>query len=183
MSIVKKMIALLLALAMLLSTAALAETFVKFRENARAYKSKGGGKTQVVVKKGSVSYTEGRIGEKWTRVYVDDYSWMWFKSEHLKKTDDDEQRVMFVSGGKDKSGTDGSASSYRTDRKYVYATGKCNIRKSPALNGRSLGTLRKGATLKYLGKRAEDDRGVYWYKVRTKSGKTGWVSEVYTKLK
>lgn len=182
MKLMRKLCAALLVAVMLLSTAALAETYVKFTDNARGYKSKGGKKTQVVVKKGSVSLAEDGIGKTWTKVYVDEETELWFKTKNLKKTSSDEQKVLFVSGGSGRSTYDDDVSSYKTSKKYVCATGKCNIRKSPALDGKRLGTLKKGAKLQYLGKRAEDDRGVHWYKVKTKSGKTGWVSEAYAKL-
>lgn len=175
----------MLVLVMLLSAAALAETYVKFTGNARGYKSAGGKKTDVVIKKGSISMAEDGIGKKWTKVFVDEENELWVLSKYLKKTGSDETRIMYVSGGSGRSTYDEEEgiSAYKTGKKYVYATGKCNIRKSPSLKGKRLGSFKKGTTLKYQGKRAQDDRGVYWYKVKTQSGKTGWVSEVYTKLK
>ena len=41
-------------------------------------------------------------------------------------------------------------------------------------------TLSKGNSVSYLGETRTDSRGVAWYKVQTKSGKTGWVSSKYT---
>lgn len=186
MKMMKRMVAALLALTVLMSCVAMAETYVEFTANARGYKSKGGKKSDVVIKKGSVSYTdEDDIDGKWVKVYVDEENELWFKTSNLEESDEEEQRILYVSGGSGRSTNEDEdeAESYKTSKKYVYATGKCNIRKTPALDGKRLGTLKKGATLKYLGKRAEDARGVYWYKVRTKSGKTGWVSEAFTKLK
>lgn len=184
MRFMRKLLAGLLAAALLLSAVALAETYVKFTGDARGYKKAGGKKTDVVIKKGSVSLAEDGLGKTWTKVHVDEDTELWFKTKKLKKTGDDEMKVMFVSGGAGKStyDDDEGVSSYKTSKKYVYATGKCNIRKSPSLEGKQIGTMKKGAKLQYLGKRAEDDRGVRWYKVKTKNGKNGWVSEVYTKL-
>ena len=181
----RKLIAILLALVLLLSTTALADAYVKFTGNARCYKKPGGKKTEVVIKKGSTSFAEDGIGKKWTKVFVDEDTDLWVKSKYLKELSEESVKVRFVSGGKGRStyDEDEGAHSYKTSKKYVYATGKCNIRKSPGLDGKSLGTLKKGGKLKYLGKRAMDDREVYWYKVRTKSGKTGWVSSTYAKLK
>ena len=188
MRLMRKILAALLVTVLLTSVAALAETYVKFTGDAVGYKRAGSRKTDVVVKKGSVSYTEkDSIGKKWTKLFVDEDTELWFKSSLLKKTDDDEMKVMFVSGGNGRStfdeDDDENISAYKTGKKYVYATGKCNIRKSPSLEGKRLGTFKKGTQLKYLGKRAEDDRGVHWYKVKTSGGKTGWVSEAYAKLK
>lgn len=184
MRLMRKLVAAALALVMLLSAAALAETYVKFTANARGYRKAGSKKTDVVIKKGSISCADDGMGKKWTRVYVDEDTELWFRTKYLKKTSSEDIKLKFVSGGAGRSTyDDGGIHSYKTGKKYVCATGKCNIRKSPGLDGKSLGTLKKGAKLKYLGKRAEDDRGVYWYKVRTGSGKSGWVSEVYAKLK
>lgn len=185
MRIARKLIAALLVLAMLLSAAALAETYVKFTNNARGYKKAGSGKTNVVIKKGSVSCAEDGLGRKWTKVYVDEENELWFKTKNLKKTKSDETKIMYYAGGNGRStyDDDEGVHRYKTGKKYVYATGKCNVRKSPGLDGKSLGTLKKGAKLRYLGRRAVDDRGVHWYKVKTANGKTGWVSEAFTKLK
>lgn len=184
MRIMRKMIAVLLVLAVALSSAALAETYVKFTGNARGYKKAGSGKTNVVIKKGSVSCAEDGLGKKWTKVYVDEEHELWFKTKQLKKTKSDDVKILYYSGGSGRSTYDDEGvHRYKTGKKYVYATGKCNIRKSPGLDGKSLGTLKKGAKLKYLGRRAEDDRGVHWYKVKTTGGKSGWVSEAFTKLK
>ncbi|MBR0368171.1 MAG: SH3 domain-containing protein [Clostridia bacterium] len=184
MRILRKMIAVLLVLAVALSSAALAETYVKFTGNARGYKKAGSGKTNVVIKKGSVSCAEDGLGKKWTKVYVDEEHELWFKTKQLKKTKSDDVKILYYSGGSGRSTYDDEGvHRYKTGKKYVYATGKCNIRKSPGLDGKSLGTLKKGAKLKYLGRRAEDDRGVHWYKVKTTGGKSGWVSEAFTKLK
>ena len=71
-----------------------------------------------------------------------------------------------------------SAASYG----YVKATShKVNLRDEPNLNGEDIGTMDKGETATYLGKKSTDSRGVVWYKVRF-NGKTGWVSSRYSKL-
>ena len=184
MRIMRRMIAVLLVLAVVLSTAALAETYVKFTGNARGYKKAGSGKTNVVIKKGSISCAEDGLGKNWTKVYVDEEHELWFKTKQLNKTKSDDVKIMYYAGGSGRSTYDDEGvHRYKTGKKYVYATGKCNIRKSPGLDGKSLGTLKKGAKLRYLGRRAEDDRGVHWYKVKTANGKNGWVSEAFTKLK
>lgn len=65
---------------------------------------------------------------------------------------------------------------------YVKVTGNTvNVRKSPSLNGADLTTLKKGATVTYLGQTSTDDRGVVWYKVDV-NGSTGWISSRYSEL-
>lgn len=59
--------------------------------------------------------------------------------------------------------------------------GDTNVRSTPSLSGKSLGTLHKGETASYLNETKKDDRGVKWYKISFKK-QTGWVSEKYTKL-
>lgn len=65
---------------------------------------------------------------------------------------------------------------------YVKATShKVNLRDMPNLSGKDIGTMDKGETASYLGKKSVDSRGVTWYKVRF-AGKEGWVSSRYSKL-
>ena len=61
------------------------------------------------------------------------------------------------------------------------ATGDSNIRSTPSLSGKSLGTLPQGASATYLGQSSVDSRGVAWYKI-SYGGVTGWVSSRYTTL-
>ena len=63
----------------------------------------------------------------------------------------------------------------------IRATGNLNVRSSPDLSGKSLGSIKKGETLEYLGEDAVDDRGVVWHKVSYKD-KAGWVSSRYSEL-
>ena len=63
----------------------------------------------------------------------------------------------------------------------IKATGDLNVRKSPSINARILGSIKCGATLEFLGEVKKDNRGVYWGKVRFK-GAVGWVSSKYAKL-
>ncbi len=64
---------------------------------------------------------------------------------------------------------------------YVRATGDLNVRSSPSLSGKELGTIYSGSTASYLGSSSVDDRGVRWYKVSFK-GSSGWVSSRYCTL-
>lgn len=80
------------------------------------------------------------------------------------------------------SSSSSSQSSSSSSYGYVKATShKVNLRDVPNINGEDIGTMDKGETATYLGKKSTDSRGVTWYKVRF-AGKTGWVSSRYTKL-
>jgi len=63
----------------------------------------------------------------------------------------------------------------------VKITGNANVRAEPNLDAKSLGTLKKGDTPKYLGETKTDERGVDWHKVEFKNG-SGWISSKYGKL-
>ena len=180
MKTLMKIVAAMLIAVMLLSTVAFAESFVKFTSNGIGYKKAGSGKTGIIIKKGSVAVVEKK-GDAWTRVTLDQNTSLWFKNDCLKKTKDS-GAIIYAAGGKGKSNVYEGAEpeSYKKSCKKVLASGKCNIRKEPCLSGKSLGTLKKGKALKYLGVRRVDSRGVYWYKVDFK-GNTAWVSSVYTK--
>ena len=61
----------------------------------------------------------------------------------------------------------------------VHIFGNCNVRSSPSLSGKILGTVSDGTTLKGTGEVSTDGRGVDWFKVSYK-GKKGWVSSKYS---
>lgn len=63
----------------------------------------------------------------------------------------------------------------------VYFTGSANVRTGPGLGYSSIGQVKSGSTLPYLGSSSVDNRGVTWYKVSF-SGSTGWVSSTYASL-
>ena len=63
----------------------------------------------------------------------------------------------------------------------VTTTGDVNLRSGPGLDYGSLGTVRKGAVLEYLGQTRTDERGVDWYRVST-GATEGWVSSKYAEL-
>ena len=73
-------------------------------------------------------------------------------------------------------------SNYYTDEGIVFGvSGKSIIRRSPYLDGASLGTFPQYASADYLGEKQYDNRGVAWYKIYYQ-GTTGWVSSKYTFL-
>lgn len=64
---------------------------------------------------------------------------------------------------------------------YIIATGgDTNVRTGPGRDYRSIGIMYEDDDAVYLGKSAEDERGVRWYKVRWE-GRDGWVSSKYTR--
>ena len=173
-------------LASLVAVSALAEAeFVKFTGTAYGYKKAGSGKTSTAVRKGSTGAVLETKG-KWMLVMLDQNHNLWFRTKYLKEIGESEntEGITFSSGGYGLGttyiGEDPSA--YKAEYKKVRATGKCNIRKGPGLDEKSIGTFRKGKWMTYLGVRAQDNRGVYWYKVKTSKGEVAWVSSVYTKL-
>ena len=72
--------------------------------------------------------------------------------------------------------------SYSSDYGTVYGSdGDSNIRSTPSLSGKDIGTLPQGASATYLGQTSVDNRGVAWYRI-SYGGVTGWVSSMYTTL-
>ena len=63
----------------------------------------------------------------------------------------------------------------------IKATGDLNVRVEPNINAKIRGTISKGSKLDFLGEIRQDNRGVYWGKVRYK-GKVGWVSSKYSEI-
>lgn len=56
--------------------------------------------------------------------------------------------------------------------------GNCNVRMSPGLGYKSIGTAYEDEILSYLGNSSVDERGVTWYRVSF-NGRDGWVSATY----
>lgn len=73
-------------------------------------------------------------------------------------------------GGGEESGT------------VVATGGSTYIREEPDVDADIITSMAQYASADYRGKTVYDDRGVAWYKVRTNSGKTGWVSSKFTTL-
>jgi len=65
---------------------------------------------------------------------------------------------------------------------YVIAEDDVNLRKGPSLEYGKYTSVRKGTSMKYLGKVIKDDRNVKWYKVSYK-GKSLWVSSLASHIK
>ena len=77
-----------------------------------------------------------------------------------------EEELRAVAGGKER---------------YIEGdTGKSNVRTGPGKQYKSIGTLHRGESAKYLGRTSTDERGVVWYAIRW-DGHDAWVSSMYTK--
>lgn len=180
MNIMKKIVAVALVVSMLAMSAAFAESFVKFTGNAHCYKKAGSGETETVIKKGSVAEKVDTKGG-YTQVKVNGKTKLWVKSELVKADKKAKASKIAFSEGGSKLSKEGKAHGVKGYSKVV-SKGKCNIRTKASLSGKSLGTFKKGETLKFTGKVSRDSRGIDWYSVRTKNGANAWVSSVYTAL-
>jgi uncharacterized protein YgiM (DUF1202 family) len=70
---------------------------------------------------------------------------------------------------------------YTGDVKMVYTSGDVYIRTGPGKNYESVGVIKAGNTVEYLGNSSTDERGVAWYNIRY-NGTDGWVSSKYAEL-
>ena len=78
----------------------------------------------------------------------------------------DDEALEIVTGGK---------------TRYIQGDdGKSHIRTGPARSYSSIGVLRRGDEVKYLGRTSVDERGVVWYAIRY-NGRDAWVSSMYTR--
>ena len=173
----KKFVAILLVLTLLVSTALAA---VQFTGSAYVYKKMSrtkANRTNVVIKKGTI--LEGTRNKTWTTVTLADGSTGYVPSEYTKdagsKTPKDSP-VIYGAGGYKKSSADSKTG--KTSAKKIRATGNVNIRDAAHLSSKVLGTLKRGKTLPATGKTKYDSRGVEFYEV-TYNGKTAYVSSGY----
>ena len=60
----------------------------------------------------------------------------------------------------------------------VNTTGDVNIRTGPGLAYDTVGSVKKGSALDYLGDSSIDDRGIAWYRVDYKGKQNAWVSRI-----
>ena len=174
----KKFLAMLLLVAILAScTIALADC-KRVKSSSYVYKKAGSGKTNVMLKKGSIVDYLGKKG-KWAKVeYLKGSGTKtgWVLKKNLGYTDKEDLESYFASGGK---GSSTSNEDETSASGTVKTTGKVTMRSESSLSGKSLKSIKKGVKLKYKAV-ATDDRGVYWIKV-TYKGKTGWISTKYVK--
>ena len=198
----KKILAAVLVLALAMSMVAamaaeiVAGSNVKFTGSAYAYKGDGSRKTKqsIIVKKGSTSFVHDVKGD-WALVclcpvgeHLKSPFDLWFNKKYLKPVKSDDYKIVYAAGGSGRSEEYDRAPIVGLKGKKIKATGKCNIRKTASLQGKSLGVFRKGETMKLTGNMGIDTRGVIWYGVKFswKNGKTdvkeAWVSSEYTEL-
>lgn len=174
----KKIIAAILVLTLLATTALAA---VEFTGSAYVYKKQSrtkANRTGVVIKKGTVM--EGTRGKYWTTITLADGSTGYVPNDYTKdagKKTPEDAPVIYGAGGNKKS-TAGSKADGTTSAKKIKATGRVNIRDAANLSSKVLGVLQPGKTLSATGKTKFDSRGVEFYEVKY-NGKTAYVSSGY----
>lgn len=200
MNTMKKLVAALLVMTMLLALASTAfaadcikcGVYVNFCNGAHAYtEAKDSKKTGNVVKgaaaanlksTGLVKCVKGKFAK--VLVNADDGTTRWFRKCDLKVSKDKYVLVVWAKGGHDMSqcapGTckkvaiiDENTGKKATKIEVVYC--QTNLRKHHSLEGKTVGTVKKGTRLAYKGYIGADNRGVLFYKVCYK-GKICWVS-------
>ena len=107
---------------------------------------------------------------------------MWVKDSCVKTAKSAKKAKIAYSDGGSEHSTEGKSKKVKGYTTVCASKGKCNIRKTPCLSGKSLGTFKKGMRFDFTGKVSTDSRGVDWYSVRTDKGQSAWVSSVYCKL-
>ena len=206
----KKFVAALLVLTMVLATGSVAfassakftkkdvdnYTWLKFDGSLYAFdKPKFSSKTNIIVKKGSAALLlDVSKDGKWAELLLSLYTarnqtvTKWFRTDKLSiagnsSTDYKYGRVIFASGGSDMSDEFLRLKKKigQYTNKTVVTTGKVNLRKTASLKGKSLGIVKKGEKVKLTGIVGMDWFGVVFFQVNYK-GKTYFVSGEYLKV-
>ena len=184
----KKFAAALLVLTMVLALASTAMAATKFakddwvvlKKNSTAYTAAKSSKaTKNVAEKGSVAKVVKERG-KFVKVIVNKKAGttVYFKKSNLVPYTDKKDPyilVFWAKGGRGMSSDIDWIDDYMPEMTKVKITGRTNLRKTPGLESKSQGVVKKGDVLKFKGKMGYDDRGVGWFKV-SKNGKILWVS-------
>ena len=188
----KKFIAALLVLTMVLSLASAAMAacdiragmWVEFKRDSAAYTAaKSSKKTASEVQKGSIAKCVKVCG-KYAKLLVNETAGTcrWFKTADLEESEYSFTLVIWAKGGKGMSTC--------TKKHYfvkelkgvkVKVTGHTNLRKNPGMKFKSQGVVEKGDKLKMTGYVGTDDRPVLWVEV-CKDGKKLWLSEAFADL-
>ena len=194
----KKLMAMLLVLAMVLALAGTAmaackitkNTWVFFAKDANAYTAaRESKKSNNVVQKGSHAWCDRVCGD-FARVIVNaaENTKRWFKisalEEYEEATEFTKTYVVWAKGGHGMSESVKTLSVPGLKGKYVKVTGHTNLRKDPGLENKSKGVVEKCALLKCTGKVGYDDRfiGFYnWIQINHKGCKL-WVSAHFLKI-
>ena len=188
----KKFVAALLVLTMVLATTAFAACdikagmYVEFKKDSAAYTAaKSSKKTASEVQKGSTAWCDKVCGD-YARLIVNVAAGTtrWFKTDDLKTTSKNYTRVVWAKGGKGMSTCDKDSLLYSSAIKgfYIKASGHTNLRKNPGMKCKSQGVVKKGDLLKLTGWSGFDDRGVMWSEV-CKDGKKLWISMYFVKCR
>ena len=188
----KKFIAALLVLTMVLSLASAAMAacdikagmWVEFKCDSAAYTAaKSSKKTASEVQKGSIAWCEAVCG-KYAKLLVNEAgkTYRWFKTADLKESTVSYTLVIWAKGGKGMS-TCTKARYFVKQLKDVKikVTGHTNLRKNPGMKFKSQGVVEKCDMLKLTGRYGYDDRGVAWLEI-CKKGTKLWVSSMYVAL-
>ena len=179
----KKLVSVLLVLAMLLAVASVAMAdcaikkgmFVEFKKDSTAYTApRSSKKTNNVVQKGSRAECDKVCGD-YARLIVNPATGIkrWFKACDLKETTNNWTRVRWARGGKGMSDDVKEYKSYEPRIKGYYAkvSAHTNLRKSPSLHCKSQGVVEKGTLLKLNGYTGIDNVDVFWFGVCYKGKK------------
>ena len=174
----KRLISVLLVLAMALALTGAAMAECKFEHNdmacfkcdANAYTAaKDSKKTGSVVQKNSVARVICTKG-KFVKLRVNEMEKIdrWFKAADLKKAAKDAfTNVVWAKGGKGMSSRDGESITLpELSGVYVKVSGHTNLRRTPSLHCKSQAVVEKCDLLKMTGRFCSDTRGVLWIQVR-----------------
>lgn len=203
----KKLVAALLVLTFALAAtgAAFAEAkfteeqaaeglYVEFKGTVHGYdKPRNSSKSKIMVKKGSIGLLTEIKGTKWAKVLITDGTMnamgkskeLWFGTDKLEAVKDQDNafiRVVFAAGG---SGMSVEMEGDPLDVKYLkgkklQTSGKVKLRKTPSLQGKCCGVVKKGVKLTCTGKLDFDSRLVVFFQVKY-NGKKYFVSAEYLK--
>ena len=171
MKTMMKIIAAVLTVAMLMTSAALAAGKIKMDGTANLRK----GASTEYAKVGTVK--AGRV-LNFDKTKKDDRGVIWY---HVKGGWVSSKNTTQIDGSVD-STKKSVGKTTKTSGSSVNATGDVKLRKGPGLDYAENGMMKAGKTAKFLGSTKKDARGVVWYKVSF-NGKTGWVSSKYSKLR
>ena len=195
----KKIVAALLVLTMVLALTGTAMAACKFKKGdyVKFCADKIGftthntsKKSDVKIKAGSIAQVVCGCGDNWVKLKLTPTGKkvLWFKTDKLKKTEASELNedgvvCIFITGGTNQSKADedlGEIEFKTTDYK-VKVTGDTWLRKTSSLACAKQEKVKKGAKLTYKGVVGFDNHGVAFYKVCYK-GNIRWISEAFSKL-
>ena len=185
----KKLMAALLVLSMIVALCGTASAakfterqaayglFVDFTGNARGYNAANTASASgIVVRKGSTGLLVEIKGDRWAKVVVTDGSLnakdrskeLWFDVKNLEKAKHQKKayiRCIFTAGGDGLSMQEDTLSLSALKGRPIVVAEKTDFRKHGSLQGRSLGTVKRGTTLACTGRVAYDSRLVVYFQI------------------